>query len=117
MKQIFDEVVINTKGSGLYDFTDQTYHFVKKNKLSKRFFCINKRGILRETKTLKKELFEDSGQFYWGTAKAFTNDHKLFSSESLPVVIPRYLTQDIDTLEDWKQAEIIYKSLMKKKYD
>ena len=32
MKQIFDEVVINTKGSGLYDFTGQTYHFVKKNK-------------------------------------------------------------------------------------
>ena len=33
MKQIFDEVVINTKGSGLYDFTDQTQLFVKKNKL------------------------------------------------------------------------------------
>ena len=30
MKQIFDEAVINTKGSGLYDFTDQTYHFLKK---------------------------------------------------------------------------------------
>ena len=33
MKQIFDEAVINTKGSGLYDFTDQIHHFVKKNKL------------------------------------------------------------------------------------
>ena len=30
MKQIFNEEVINTKGSGLYDFTDQTHHFVKK---------------------------------------------------------------------------------------
>ena len=33
MKQIFDEVTINTNGSGLYDFTDQSYDFVKKNKL------------------------------------------------------------------------------------
>ena len=32
MKQIFDEEVINTKGSGLYDFTDKVHHFVKKNK-------------------------------------------------------------------------------------
>ena len=33
MKQIFDEAVINTEGSGLYDFTDQIHYFVKKNKL------------------------------------------------------------------------------------
>ena len=30
MKQIFDEVVINTKGSGLYNFTDKIHYFVKK---------------------------------------------------------------------------------------
>jgi len=41
MKQIFDEVVINTNGSGLYNFTDQTYHFVKKNKLIKGILNIN----------------------------------------------------------------------------
>ena len=41
MKQIFDEVVINTKGCGLYDFTDQTYHFVKKNKLINGILNIN----------------------------------------------------------------------------
>ena len=41
MKQIFDEVVINTKASGLYDFTDQTYYFVKKNKLINGILNIN----------------------------------------------------------------------------
>ena len=41
MKQIFDETVINTKGSGLYDFTDQTYYFVKKNKLINGILNIN----------------------------------------------------------------------------
>jgi len=41
MKQIFDEAVINTKGSGLYDFTDQVHHFVKKNKLINGILNIN----------------------------------------------------------------------------
>ena len=41
MKQIFDEVLINTKGSGLYDFSDQVHHFVKKNKLINGILNIN----------------------------------------------------------------------------
>ena len=33
MKQIFHEVIIETNGPGLYDFTEQTKDFVNKNKL------------------------------------------------------------------------------------
>ena len=41
MKQIFHEVVINTKGSGLYDFTKQTKSFVNKNNLLNGILNIN----------------------------------------------------------------------------
>ena len=41
MKQIFDETVINTRGPGLYDFTDQIHPFVKKNKLINGILNIN----------------------------------------------------------------------------
>ena len=41
MKQIFHEVIIKTNGSGLYDFTDQTHDFVKKNKLTNGILNIN----------------------------------------------------------------------------
>ena len=41
MKQIFDETVVNTKGSGLYDFTEQIHYFVKKNKLINGILNIN----------------------------------------------------------------------------
>ena len=41
MKQIFDEEVIYTKGSGLYDFTDKIHYFVKKNKLINGILNIN----------------------------------------------------------------------------
>ncbi len=33
MKQIFNEIIIETNGPGLYDFTEQTQDFVNKNKL------------------------------------------------------------------------------------
>ena len=41
MKQIFHEVIIKTKGPGLYDFTNQTHDFVKKNKLLNGILNIN----------------------------------------------------------------------------
>ena len=41
MKQIFHEVIIETKGPGLYDFTNQTHDFVKKNKLLNGILNIN----------------------------------------------------------------------------
>ncbi len=55
--------------------------------------------------------YHDAGQFYWGSARAFLEDTPLFSSGSIGVVLPRFLVQDIDTLEDWEQAELMYQAL------
>ena len=41
MKQIFHEIILNTKGSGLYDFTDHTKSFVKKKNLMNGILNIN----------------------------------------------------------------------------
>ena len=41
MKQIFHEITLNTKGSGLYDFTEQTKSFVYKNNLINGILNIN----------------------------------------------------------------------------
>ena len=57
-----------------------------------------------------EEAFHDAGQFYWGTADAFLQELDIFSSVSVPVIIPRYLVQDIDTEEDWIHAELMYKA-------
>jgi pseudaminic acid cytidylyltransferase len=51
--------------------------------------------------------YQDAGQFYF-TKLNQIHDHNMFSSESIPIVIPRYLVQDIDTLEDWVRAEVMY---------
>ena len=41
MKQIFHEVIIETHGPGLYDFTEQTQDFVNKNKLLNGILNLN----------------------------------------------------------------------------
>lgn len=60
-----------------------------------------------------EEAIHDAGQFYWGTADAFLKGHSTFSPESIPVVLPRYLVQDIDTEEDWQYAEYMYEVVKK----
>jgi N-acylneuraminate cytidylyltransferase len=57
------------------------------------------------------EAYHDAGQFYWGQAQAWLDNAVIFSPDSVPVILPRYLVQDIDTLEDWKRAEVMYKVL------
>lgn len=55
--------------------------------------------------------FQDAGQFYWGRSEAWLGGEVLYSPASLPVILPRYLVQDIDTVEDWKRAEYLYAAL------
>ncbi len=55
-----------------------------------------------------EEAYQDAGQFYW-TKVDQTSEEIMFGSDSVPIILPRHLVQDIDTLEDWQRAEIMYK--------
>lgn len=50
--------------------------------------------------------YHDAAQFYWGTFKAWQRNGGIFSSNSRAVILPPHLVQDIDTPEDWIQAEL-----------
>ena len=57
-----------------------------------------------------EEAYQDAGQFYWEKV-GVKSDEIMFGADSLPIILPRHLVQDIDTLEDWKRAEVMYKVL------
>lgn len=57
------------------------------------------------------EAIHDAGQFYWGQVEAYRAKKPFFSNQSKPVMLPRKRVQDIDTLEDWAFAEVLYKTL------
>ena len=60
------------------------------------------------------ETFHDAGQFYWWDTLKFENKPSVFFSDAVPIFLPRERVQDIDTLEDWKEAERLYLSLKTK---
>jgi pseudaminic acid cytidylyltransferase len=55
--------------------------------------------------------YHDAGQFYWLTCDTFLQDKKMYGRDALPVILPRYLVQDIDTPEDWETAEHMFHAL------
>lgn len=57
----------------------------------------------------------DAGQFYWGRPSAWIGGKRIFDRHSIPVIIPRWRVQDIDTLEDWERAEILAPVIMDRK--
>ncbi|MBT1062900.1 pseudaminic acid cytidylyltransferase [Bowmanella sp. Y26] len=61
--------------------------------------------------------FHDAGQLYWGHFSTWLDLNKrIFSPSSQMLVLPDYLVQDIDTLDDWKRAELLYKLLKQEGY-
>lgn len=61
------------------------------------------------TRTQDLEIvFHDAGQFYWGKAEAWRGLKKMHT-DGIGMEIPSYRVVDIDTDDDWKRAEMLYK--------
>ena len=60
-----------------------------------------------------EEAYQDAGQFYWQRLNRET-EHIGFSCDCIPIVLPRYLVQDIDTPEDWIQAELLFHAIQQR---
>jgi N-acylneuraminate cytidylyltransferase len=54
----------------------------------------------------------DAAQFYWGRPDSWIQGLRIFDKHSTPVSIPRWRVQDIDDMDDWVRAEMIFKQLM-----
>ena len=55
-----------------------------------------------------KKHYHDSGQFYWIRKSALRKEKALITSNSGIIELSQLEVQDIDTLDDWKNAEIKY---------
>jgi pseudaminic acid cytidylyltransferase len=55
--------------------------------------------------------FHDAGQFYFGTRAAWMEGRPFFGRRSMMLELPRYRVQDIDTVEDFERAELIFQLL------
>ena len=51
----------------------------------------------------------DAGQFYWGHKKTWLQEKIVFTKNSDVIMVPEWRYHDLDTLDDWKRAEIYSK--------
>jgi len=58
-----------------------------------------------------EDAYHDVGQFYWLKANTFIKKPVIYTDNAMPVILPRNLTQDIDTEEDWINAEYMYTAM------
>lgn len=57
------------------------------------------------------EAFHDAGQFYMGDAQHWRDNVPMFGPRSQMVLLPRHRVQDIDTEEDWRRAEWLFRAM------
>jgi len=79
------------------------------NRSNNKLTYVNKKFINIRTQDFKKK-FYDAGQFYFASSKTWLNMKK---SIYVGIPVPNWRVADIDTPEDWKRAEILFKTLKK----
>jgi len=106
------DILINNKSS--YSFSATTFPFpiqraIKLNKqhqvemFQPEYFNTRSQDL--------EEAYHDAGQFYFGRTEAWLNNQIFFDLHSSAIILPRHLVQDIDTIEDFQRAELMYKAL------
>ena len=58
--------------------------------------------------------FHDAGQFYWFEVTQLVQEKSLIGSNTMGFPLESMQAQDVDSLEDWKLAELKYQYLKTK---
>jgi pseudaminic acid cytidylyltransferase len=113
LKQGYDEIVKN-KAKLVFSVASMPFPIQRTFKIQNgRCQMFNPKYFNSRSQDLE-EAYQDAGQFYWENLnKEFTDIP--FGKDSVPIILPRYLVQDIDTLEDWERTEYMYEVLNRDK--
>jgi pseudaminic acid cytidylyltransferase len=71
------------------------------------FTMLNRENLETRSQDLK-QMWHDTGTFYWAFAKTWMGGNSMLFN-CAGIKIPSYLVQDIDDEEDWIRAEQLYK--------
>ncbi len=109
------EKLKNSDAVNVFSATSMPFPIQRTFKLTKDGRCemFTPEHYLTRSQDLE-EAYQDAGQFYW--TKLHENSKEImFGKDSIPIILPRYLVQDIDTLEDWQRAEFMYEAIQRSK--
>ena len=92
-------------------FSSSIYRSFTKNK-KRKLKIVFPRKIHKRSQDLE-QTYHDAGQFYWGMARTWLKKKEIFRKDSKIFLLPNWRVQDIDIIDDWKKAEIIFRLLKK----
>ena len=101
----------NTDSINVFSATSMPFPIQRTFKINENERCemFTPQHYLTRSQDLE-EAYQDAGQFYWSKIGKESNEI-MFGEDSIPIILPRHLVQDIDTLEDWQRAELMYEIL------
>lgn len=111
IQQGFDALKADSKKAFAFSVTHFDYPVQRAMKLSPAGLSPMFPAFVDSRSQDLEEAVHDAGQFYWGTCEGFLSNKPIFSEFSQAIMLPRHLVQDIDTNEDWVQAELMYKAI------
>ena len=105
------EVLHNSTAVNVFSSTSMPFPIQRTFKLNEEGRCemFTPEYYMTRSQDLE-EAYQDAGQFYWSKIGAVSKEI-MFGKDSIPVILPRHLVQDIDTLEDWQRTELMFKVL------
>ena len=105
----------NSDANNAFSVASMPFPIQRTFKITKDGRCemFDKSNFYKRSQDLE-EAYQDAGQFYWSKRNSKSEDI-FFGKDSIPIVLPRHLVQDIDTMEDFTRAEIMYKVLFPNK--
>ena len=111
------ELLVKSDGKYAFSCTSMPFPIQRTFKLTKENRCemFWPENFSKRSQDLD-EAYQDAGQFYFDKISKQSNE-LIFGKDSIPIVLPRHLVQDIDTLEDWDRAEKLYEVVFQDKFD
>ena len=93
----------------IIEFSPPIEQALKFNKHNNNVSLLSPGFELKRTQDINKTFF-DAGQFYWGKKDLWLNEANMMAT-GVGLILPSWRIVDIDDLDDWKRAELLYKSI------
>ena len=103
------KLIINDKWSFVMSAQKYSTQIERSFKLSnQKIVLIDKKKFIKNSQNFH-HFYHDAGQFYWGNVKSWYSKNTILDNKSTIYELKKYQAIDINTLDDWKLAEKLYK--------
>lgn len=105
------DLMVREKASGAIPVVQYSYPIQRALKIeNERISMLHPEHLRSRSQDLIKT-YHDAGQYYWYNVPAFKKEQNIMMLNPVAIITPEEEVQDIDTLDDWRMAELKYQML------